>query len=100
MAGQLKTSDADEEQLVNEVFPLVSGLAVGTALGTLAPRLRLPLGVLAAVVLGTLATIVSGEYRIGWEYLLVDIPLVGISATVALVAGRSVRRWLVGRAPG
>lgn len=84
---------------MNEIFPLVSGLAVGTALGTLAPALRLRLGIFAAVALGTLATIVSGEYRIGWEYLLVDIPLVGLAAVLALLASRALRRRLVGTGP-
>jgi hypothetical protein len=81
---------------MHEIFPLASGLAVGVGLGWLAPRMRLPLGVLAALVLGTLATIVSGEFRIGWEFLLVDIPLVGLSAAVGLAGSRALRRRVTG----
>ncbi len=85
---------------MNELFPIVSGFAVGSVLGVLTPRLRLPVGILTAVILGTLATIASGEYRIGWEFLLVDIPLVGVSTVVSLVAGRSLRQRFIGGPPG
>lgn len=77
---------------MSEIFPIVSGLIVGSFLGLIAPRLRLPLGVIAAIVLGTMATIISGEFRIGWEFLFVDIPLVGVSSLAALVGGRALRQ--------
>jgi hypothetical protein len=32
------------------------------------------------VALGVLATVVSGEFRVSWEFLLFDIPLVAVSA--------------------
>ena len=83
---------------MNEIFPIASGLIVGAALGGFAPRVRLLLGVVAAVVLGTLATIISGEYRISWEFLLVDIPLVGLSAAVGFLVSRGVRLRIVDRA--
>jgi hypothetical protein len=79
---------------VNELFPVLCGLVVGACLGFVAPRLRLSIGALASVVLGIAATVVSGEYRISWEYLLIDIPLVAISAVAALVAGRALRLGL------
>lgn len=79
---------------MDELFPVVAGLVVGTLLGGLAPRLRLVVGALAAVTLGVAATVLSGEYRIGWEFLLVDIPLVAVSAVVSLLATRGVRRRL------
>ena len=41
-----------------------------------------------AVVLGVLATVVTGEFKTSWAYLLVDIPLVAIAAIVGLLAGR------------
>jgi hypothetical protein len=81
---------------VNELFPVLCGLVVGAGLGFLAPRLRLPVGAVAAVVLGIAATVVSGEYRIGWEFLLIDIPLVAVSSVAALVAGRAVRQAAAG----
>jgi hypothetical protein len=39
-------------------------------------------GALLSVLLGFAATVVGGELRIGWEYLLIGIPLVGASAFV------------------
>src|SRR5688572_20016295 len=77
---------------VNEIFPIAAGLVVGGLLGFLRPTMRLPVGAAAAVVLGIVATIVSGEYRISWEYLLIDIPLVALASVASLVAGRSLRR--------
>jgi hypothetical protein len=75
-----------------ELFPIVSGLILGAALVLIRPRMRLAVGVAAAVVLGTLATVLSGEYKIGWEFLLIDIPLVGVSAAAGFVILRAVRR--------
>jgi hypothetical protein len=46
-----------------------------------------------SVMLGLAATVVSGEFRIGWEYLLIDIPLVGVSsAAVYWMTRGAVRR--------
>jgi hypothetical protein len=81
---------------MNELFPIASGLVVGSALTLIRPQMRLWVGVAAAVVLGTLATIVSGEYKIGWEFLLIDIPLVAICAAAAFVTTRAMRRRIVG----
>jgi hypothetical protein len=77
---------------VNEVFPILSGLLAGVALGLLRPKTRLITGVLAAIVLGTAATVVSGEYKLGWEFLLIDIPLVAASCAVSFLALRLLRR--------
>jgi hypothetical protein len=38
------------------------------------------MGAILAIILGSLATIISGEFRIGWEFLLIDIPLVALTA--------------------
>jgi high-affinity Fe2+/Pb2+ permease len=77
---------------MNEVFPILSGLLVGVALGLLRPKTRLITGVLAAIVFGTAATVVSGEYKLGWEFLLIDIPLVAASCAVSFLALRLLRR--------
>jgi len=63
------------------------------ALGAVCPARRFRLGLVLSVVLGMTATIVSGEFRIGWEYLLIDIPHVGVSAAATYwVASEAVRR--------
>jgi hypothetical protein len=41
--------------------------------------------------LGLLATVISGEYKIAWEFLLVDIPLVAASAWVGYLVARHFR---------
>lgn len=76
----------------SELFPLVSGVLTGLVIGLIRPSLRWWAGSLLAVVLGTLATIVSGEFTIGWEFLLIDIPLVGGTATATLWATQIWRR--------
>jgi hypothetical protein len=77
---------------MHELFPIMSGLLIGGTLGLLRPQTRLAAGVAAAVVLGTIATIVSGEYKISWEFLLIDIPLVAASSLASLLAFRLLGR--------
>jgi hypothetical protein len=77
---------------MTEVFPVISGLLVGSLLALIRPRTRLAAGVIASVVLGTTATIVSGEYKIGWEFLLIDIPLVAVSSAAGFATVRAIRR--------
>ena len=80
---------------MNELLPLVGGLVLGVVLHLVRrPRLRVAVGVLGAFATGLLATVVSGEYRIGWEYLLFDVPLSALSAVGAYLV---VRRGPAGR---
>jgi hypothetical protein len=79
---------------MHELFPIVSGLLLGAALPLIRPQIRLRVGVAASVVLGALATIISGEFRIGWEFLLIDIPLVALCSVVGFATARAVRRTL------
>lgn len=73
---------------MNELFPILGGLAVGVTLGALRPRTRIVVGFLAAVVVGGLATVLSGESQVSWGYLLVDIPLAGLSSVAAMFVAR------------
>ncbi|HEY7487638.1 MAG TPA: hypothetical protein VH912_24505 [Streptosporangiaceae bacterium] len=77
--------------MLNELFPIVSGVLLGLLIGTIRPSLRLWVGVPLATILGVLATVVSGEFRIGWEFLLIDIPLVAASAIATILVGRLIR---------
>jgi hypothetical protein len=81
---------------MQELVPLVSGFAVGLALGWLRPGLRVPVGALLSVAFGTLATIVTGEFEVSWGFLLVDIPLVAAAVACGVVVARRAGR----RAPG
>jgi hypothetical protein len=76
---------------VQELLPILSGLCAGLLLGLLRPAMRLPAGAGLAVLLGTLATVVTGEYKIGWEFLLIDIPLVAIASVISLIGLRVLR---------
>jgi hypothetical protein len=75
---------------MTELFPVVAGLLCGLLLGTLTARRRVIVGLAFSVVAGVLATVVSGEWRISWAFLLIDIPLVAVSAVVGDLLSRSV----------
>ena len=49
---------------------------VGLLLPLVRPQVRLRVAAAASVGSAPLATILSGEYEMGWEFLLIDIPLV------------------------
>lgn len=76
---------------MEELFPLSAGLILGALLGFVRPSIRVPVGTTLATALGVLATVASGEFRVTWAYLLIDIPLVAVAA----VAGFVVTRRLV-----
>jgi hypothetical protein len=73
---------------VQEFVPLVSGFALGLVVGAVRPSIRPWLGGMAAVVLGTLATVVTGEVEISWAFVLLDIPLVALAALCGLLVAR------------
>lgn len=64
----------EREEAMHELFPIAAGLLIGSGLQFGRPSLRLPVAIAAAVVIGFLATVISGEYKIGWEFLAIDIP--------------------------
>jgi hypothetical protein len=74
-----------------ELIPIACGLLTGALVGLLRPSLRLPLGAALAIVFGVAATVLSGEARVSWGYVLVDIPLVAVSAGAANVLVRTRR---------
>jgi hypothetical protein len=75
---------------MTEFFPIVAGLLCGLLLGSLTARRRVMVGLAFSVVAGVLATVVSGEWRISWAFLLIDIPLVGVSAVAGDLLSRRV----------
>ena len=74
-----------------ELFPIACGLLTGALVGLLRPSLRLPIGAALAIGFGVAATVLSGEAKMSWGYVLVDIPLVVVSAGVANVLVRTRR---------
>jgi uncharacterized membrane protein YeaQ/YmgE (transglycosylase-associated protein family) len=59
---------------INELVPIVCGLLLGSLLGRMAASLRLPVGLVVAVLIGVVATLVGGEFRTSWAFIAVDIP--------------------------
>jgi len=77
--------------IVEELLPVMSGLFLGSLLGLLRPSLRVPIGMVLIIAFGVLATVVSGEYLISWSFLLIDIPLVAVSAAAGLFVTHRLR---------
>jgi hypothetical protein len=75
-----------------ELFPIAGGLLLGAVLSLIRPGMRLAAGAVASVALGALATVISGECRMGWEFVLIDIPLVAVSSLTGFATVRAVRR--------
>jgi hypothetical protein len=76
---------------VQELLPIASGLCLGSVLGLLRPTVRIPVGAVLIVTFGVLATLVSGEFLISWSFLLIDIPLVAVSAAAGLIVTHRLR---------
>ena len=77
--------------IMEELLPVASGLVIGLILGLLRPSLRVPIGVVLILTFGVIATMVSDEYLISWSFLLVDVPLVAISAGAGLFVTHRLR---------
>jgi hypothetical protein len=76
---------------VGEILPIAFGLVVGGVLGLLRPSLRMPVGTALAVPLGVAATYLTGESEISWAFVLIDVPIVALSAVVGLALARRLR---------
>jgi hypothetical protein len=75
---------------MQELLPIFGGLFAGALIGVRRPPLPLRAGVPIAIGLGALATILSGELRISWAFLLVDVSTAALSG----IAGLLAVRWL------
>jgi hypothetical protein len=73
---------------MDELFPVVSGVVLGIVVAGIRPSLRLWIGIPVSILLGLAATALSGEFEVGWEYLLIDIPLVAVSAGLSFTLAR------------
>ncbi len=77
---------------MHELLPITSGLLLGALLGLLRPWLRLPVGAAAAILLGVAATVVSGEFRISWGFLAIDIPGAALATAAGFLLAQRARR--------
>jgi hypothetical protein len=73
----------------NEFFPVIAGVLIGLIMGGVTARRRLWAWLALSVLFGLAATVLSGEYKVSWEYLLIDIPLVAGASAVAFIASRA-----------
>lgn len=82
---------------MTELFPVVAGLLCGLLLGSLTARRRVIVGLAFSIIAGVLATVLSGEWRISWAFLLIDIPLVAICAVAGVLLSRRIVLWRASR---
>jgi hypothetical protein len=69
---------------MNEVFPLVGGLVIGLLLRR--GNLSRVWAAAAALAVAVTATVISSEFMTSWGFVLVDIPLVLVSAGIGYLA--------------
>jgi hypothetical protein len=77
---------------MHELLPIVAGFLLGFLVSRLRPALAVPLAAVGAVAIGVAATILSGEFRISWDFLAIDIP----GTALAVVSGYLTARRLHG----
>ena len=81
---------------MDEVFPVLAGIALGLATCTLRRAwLRVAVVAILGVALGALASWISGELAVSRLYVLVDAAQVLVAA---FLTGALVRLWLRRRA--
>ena len=71
-----------------ELLPASMGFVLGAFLTRLGSRYRLWITVALVPILAASATVLSGEFRLSWGFLLVDIPLVSLATCAGFVAFR------------
>jgi predicted transporter len=85
-----------KEVSMDEVFPVLAGIALGLATFTLRRMwLRIAVVGILGVALGAVASRISGELAVSRLYVLVDAAQVIVAA---LLTGALVRMWLRRRA--
>lgn len=83
---------------MHEVFPILAGAFIGLVLLRIhSPRVKTVVFVALSLILGVTATVISGEYVIGWEFVLIDIPLVMLSAAAVVLLAPRARAWAAQR---
>ncbi len=77
---------------MNELFPILCGILLGLfCAGIRDAHRRTALWLVLSVICGVAATLVSGEFKLGWEYLFIDVPLAA-GAALSVVALRRFAR--------
>ena len=80
---------------MNEISPVLYGCALGVLCSFVGFRRQRWFCWLGwSAVLGVAATVVTGEWKIGWEFLLIDIMLVAASSFAMIALGNRMRRLI------
>jgi hypothetical protein len=69
---------------VNEIVPFLGGLLIGLLYRR--GNLSRIWAATAALAVAIIATIISGEFLISWAFLLIDVPIVLVSAAIGYLA--------------
>jgi hypothetical protein len=78
--------------LVQELLPIGCGVLLGALARGIRPSLRWPIGVVLTIGLGVMASVVSGEAAISWAFVLIDIPMVAVAASVGFLVAHRLDR--------
>jgi uncharacterized membrane protein YedE/YeeE len=77
---------------MHELFPVVGGFLLGVLVSRLRPTLARPMGAAGAIAIGLAATIISGEFRLSWDFLAIDIPGTALAVATGYLAAPFLRR--------
>jgi hypothetical protein len=77
---------------LNEFVPIVGGLLLGVIVGRVSACVRLPLAITGVTVIGMVAAIASGEFRVSWVFLAIDVGGTAVAAICSYCLVRSHAR--------
>lgn len=75
-----------------EIVPIVLGLVSGLIVGASTVHYPVLRWLLASLLLGVAATVLTGEWRLSWAYIAVDVPLVAFASAVGFALARKTRQ--------
>lgn len=78
--------------MVQELLPIGCGVVLGALARGLRPSLRWPIGAVLTIGFGVMASVVSGEAAISWAFVLIDIPMVAVAASVGFLVAHRLER--------
>ena len=84
---------------MQEIVPLAAGVVITFLVqrfGT-APRSKIVALLVASVIIGAVASFVSGELFVSWIFLVIDTALTLLAAGVTMALLTARQRWLLRR---
>jgi hypothetical protein len=78
--------------LVQELLPIGCGFLLGALARGIRPSLRWPVGAALTIPVGAAATVVTGEASISWAFVLIDIPMVAVAASIGFIVPQRLDR--------